>query len=287
VLWLGAWLLEAMARVHFHRALRHAHEGFAYDPGSRPLRVPRRGELLTLQTYDDRNKLAIYKAPASSCSGCVLKAFCTPARRGAARLPLAGGVRGDRHRAIPRVALVLLLARRRGVRRVGGDPLVGLPGEGLFLIALMLSLIFLWLDVRGALARTSARSDLGRRGVSRWRRAFSIFRQDSGEEDEVERRFVTVEGNEAAALIAHQTNEVIAIYPITPASPDGGDGRRLDRRRPAEYLRHGPRSHRDAERGGRRGHDPRGAAGRALATTFTASQGLLLMIPNMFKIAGS
>jgi hypothetical protein len=58
VLWLGAWMLEAMAKVHFHRALRHAHEGFAYDPGLDRYECPQ-GELLTLQTYDDRNKLAI------------------------------------------------------------------------------------------------------------------------------------------------------------------------------------------------------------------------------------
>ena len=77
VLWVGGWALEFLARAHFHRAQRYAHTGFAYDVESRPLRVPA-GGLLTLHTFDDRNKLAIYKAPASSCNECVLKAFCTP-----------------------------------------------------------------------------------------------------------------------------------------------------------------------------------------------------------------
>ena len=51
--------------------------GFAYDTELDRYECPQ-GELLTLHTFDDRNKLAIYKAPASSCNDCVLKAFCTP-----------------------------------------------------------------------------------------------------------------------------------------------------------------------------------------------------------------
>ena len=51
--------------------------GFGYDEVLDRYECPQ-GELLTLQTFDDRDKLAIYKAPASSCNACVLKAFCTP-----------------------------------------------------------------------------------------------------------------------------------------------------------------------------------------------------------------
>ena len=100
------------------------------------------------------------------------------------------------------------------------------------------------------------------------------------------RRLVTLDGNEATASVAHRVSEVIAIYPITPSSPM------------AELA--------DAwSAGGKRniwGTVPQvvemqseaGAAGTlhgalqtgALGTTFTASQGLLLMIPNMYKIAG-
>jgi hypothetical protein len=157
-LWLGAWLLEAMARVHFHRALRHAHEGFAYDPGLDRYECPQ-GELLTLQTYDDRNKLAIYKAPASSCSGCVLKAFCTPHDEGRhVYRSLAEFVETDTGR-FHRWLSFLLLALAAAFAASGVIRWWSLPGEGLFLIALMLSLIFLWLDIRGALARTSTSAD--------------------------------------------------------------------------------------------------------------------------------
>jgi hypothetical protein len=154
VLWLGAWMLEAMARVHFHRALRHAHEGFAYDPGLDRYECPQ-GELLTLQTYDDRNKLAIYKAPASSCNGCVLKTFCTPHDEGRhVYRSLAEFVETDTGR-FHRWLSFLLLALAAAFAASGVIRWWGLPGEGLFLIALMLSLIFLWLDVRGSRARTS------------------------------------------------------------------------------------------------------------------------------------
>ncbi|CAN5553800.1 pyruvate:ferredoxin (flavodoxin) oxidoreductase [soil metagenome] len=117
----------------------------------------------------------------------------------------------------------------------------------------------------GDLLRTNARSYAGEVMVQRWE---------------------AIDGNEAAARVAYALSEVIAIYPITPASPM------------AEHCD-------DWSSGGRPnlwGQVPEviqlqseaGAAGTlhgalqkgSLATTFTASQGLLLMIPNMFKIAG-
>src|SRR4051812_11765084 len=76
-LWSGGWILEALARAHFRRAERHAHVGFAYDAELDRYECPQ-GELLTLHTFDDRDKLAIYKAPASTCGRCVLRSFCTP-----------------------------------------------------------------------------------------------------------------------------------------------------------------------------------------------------------------
>src|SRR5690242_20234825 len=97
---------------------------------------------------------------------------------------------------------------------------------------------------------------------------------------------VILDGNEAVASVAYRLNEVIAIYPITPSSPMG------------EWADECP----NEERKNIWGTVPRvvelqseaGAAGAlhgsiqagALGTTFTASQGLLLMIPNMYKIAG-
>ena len=56
------------------------------------------------------------------------------------------------------------------------------------------------------------------------------------------RRFVTIDGNEATANIAHLCNEVMAIYPITPSVGHGRDARRLGGRRPEEHLRHRART---------------------------------------------
>ncbi|HOP07185.1 MAG TPA: pyruvate:ferredoxin (flavodoxin) oxidoreductase [candidate division Zixibacteria bacterium] len=100
------------------------------------------------------------------------------------------------------------------------------------------------------------------------------------------RRKVTIDGNSAAAYVAHATNEVIAIYPITPSS---GMGEISDERSAAGLTNIWNSIPNVVEM-----QSEAGAAGAvhgalttgALTTTFTASQGLLLMIPNMFKIAG-
>ncbi|MEA5153347.1 MAG: pyruvate:ferredoxin (flavodoxin) oxidoreductase [Raineyella sp.] len=96
----------------------------------------------------------------------------------------------------------------------------------------------------------------------------------------------TVEGNEAAARVAHALSEVIAIYPITPSS---GMGELAD-----QWSAHGrtniwgqvPEVIEMQSEGGAAGTLHGALTKGALATTFTASQGLLLMIPNMYKIAG-
>ena len=78
----------------------------------------------------------------------------------------------------------------------------------------------------------------------------------------MERRFVTVEGNEAAAYVAHQANEVIAIYPITPASPMGEMADAWSAAGRQNIFGTRARSHRDAERGRRGRRRPRRLAGR-------------------------
>ena len=98
---------------------------------------------------------------------------------------------------------------------------------------------------------------------------------------------VTIDGNEAAACVAYHTSEVIAIYPITPASPMGELADEWARERRGESLGCRAVRSRDAERRLARPEPSTGRFRQArLATTFTASQGLLLMIPDMFKIAG-
>ena len=101
-----------------------------------------------------------------------------------------------------------------------------------------------------------------------------------------ERRFVTIDGNEATSSIAHLCNEVMAIYPITPSSgmgelPDAWAS--AGKKNIFGTIPHVVEMQSEA---GAAGAVHGSLQGGALTCTFTASQGLLLMIPNMFKIAG-
>ncbi len=100
------------------------------------------------------------------------------------------------------------------------------------------------------------------------------------------RSFVTIDGNEAASLIAHQTNEVIAIYPITPASPMGEFSDAWSAVGRKNIFGTVPDVIEMQSEAGAAGAVHGSLQAGAMTTTFTASQGLLLMIPNMFKIAG-
>ncbi len=97
---------------------------------------------------------------------------------------------------------------------------------------------------------------------------------------------VTIDGNEAAALVAHKTNEVVAIYPITPASPMGEFADLWSTRGKKNIWGSVPRVVEMQAEGGAAGAVHGALQAGSLTTTFTASQGLLLMIPNMYKIAG-
>jgi pyruvate-ferredoxin/flavodoxin oxidoreductase len=104
--------------------------------------------------------------------------------------------------------------------------------------------------------------------------------------DMSEEKMVILDGNEAAASVAYRLSEVVAIYPITPSSPmaEWADQWRSEGKRNiwgalpiVEELQ---------SEGGAAGALHGALQAGAFGTTFTASQGLLLMIPNMFKIAG-
>jgi pyruvate-ferredoxin/flavodoxin oxidoreductase len=97
---------------------------------------------------------------------------------------------------------------------------------------------------------------------------------------------VTLDGNEAAALVAHQVNEVIAIYPITPSSPMGEWADQWSAEKRVNIWGVTPTVIEMQSEAGAAGALHGALQGGALATTFTSSQGLLLMIPNMYKIAG-
>ena len=102
----------------------------------------------------------------------------------------------------------------------------------------------------------------------------------------VHRQFVTVEGNEAAASVAYQLSEVIAIYPITPASPMGEMADSWSAAGRPNLFGTVPEVLEMQSEAGAAATVHGALQAGALSTTFTSSQGLLLMIPNMFKIAG-
>ncbi|MDF1521960.1 MAG: pyruvate:ferredoxin (flavodoxin) oxidoreductase [Trueperaceae bacterium] len=99
-------------------------------------------------------------------------------------------------------------------------------------------------------------------------------------------RRIVVDGNEAAARVAHQVNEVIAIYPITPASPMGEAADAWSAAGRRNLWGQVPEVVQLQSEAGAAGTVHGALQAGALTTTFTSSQGLLLMIPNLFKIAG-
>lgn len=102
----------------------------------------------------------------------------------------------------------------------------------------------------------------------------------------MERKKITIDGNEAAAYVAYHNSEVIAIYPITPSSGMGEMSDEWAARGKKNLWGTIPHVSELQSEGGASGSVHGSLQSGALTTTFTASQGLLLMIPNMYKIAG-
>jgi pyruvate-ferredoxin/flavodoxin oxidoreductase len=102
----------------------------------------------------------------------------------------------------------------------------------------------------------------------------------------MERKKITIDGNEAAAYVAYHNSEVIAIYPITPSSGMGEMSDEWAARGKKNIWGTIPHVSELQSEGGASGAVHGSLQSGALTTTFTASQGLLLMIPNMYKIAG-
>jgi hypothetical protein len=152
-LWAGGWALEFLARVHFQRAQKYAHSGFTYDTELDRYECPQ-GELLTLHTFDDRNKLAIYKAPASSCNDCALKVFCTPHDEGRHIYRSLAEFHetdvGRFHRWLSLIVLGLAQAFSVG----GLVAWWNKPGEWLLVIATGIGLVLIWRNVRDAREKT-------------------------------------------------------------------------------------------------------------------------------------
>ncbi len=149
VLWVGGWVLERLARAHFDRAARLAHAGFAYDAELDRYECPQ-GELLTLHTYDDRDKLAMYQAPARSCNECVLKTFCTPHDEGRRVYRSLSEFHetdlGGFHRRLSLVILGVSVVFAAG----GLAAWRTRPGGGLLAIATGVAVVLFWRDLRDA-----------------------------------------------------------------------------------------------------------------------------------------
>jgi pyruvate-ferredoxin/flavodoxin oxidoreductase len=102
----------------------------------------------------------------------------------------------------------------------------------------------------------------------------------------MKRPVVTIDGNEATASTAYRMSEVVAIYPITPSSPMGEFADEWASKKQPNLWGTIPQVIEMQSEGGAAGAVHGALQAGALTTTFTASQGLLLMIPNMYKIAG-
>jgi pyruvate-ferredoxin/flavodoxin oxidoreductase len=102
----------------------------------------------------------------------------------------------------------------------------------------------------------------------------------------MEKPMITIDGNEATAYVAHKLSEVIAIYPITPSSPMGEFADEWSAKGITNLWGTVPMVTEMQAEGGAAGAVHGALQTGSLTTTFTASQGLLLMIPNMYKIAG-
>jgi pyruvate-ferredoxin/flavodoxin oxidoreductase len=100
------------------------------------------------------------------------------------------------------------------------------------------------------------------------------------------RKKVTIDGNEAAAYVAHKTNEVCAIYPITPSSNMGEWADEWSAAGRTNIWGTVPSVVEMQSEAGAAAATHGALQSGALTTTFTAAQGLLLMIPTMFKVAG-
>ena len=102
----------------------------------------------------------------------------------------------------------------------------------------------------------------------------------------MKREKATLDGNEAVARVAYRLNEVIAIYPITPSSAMGEWADQWAAEGKRNIWGTVPTVVEMQSEGGAAGAVHGALQTGSLATTFTASQGLMLMLPNMYKIAG-
>lgn len=158
VVLVGARLSEVLARVHFERARRYAEHGFEYDADADHYHCPQ-GERLVLHLLEEESRLAVYRAPASSCNGCPRKPSCTPHDEGRHLYrPLAEWAETDVGRFHRRLSMLMIgvgmIFSLGGLSRWAGE-----PGTGLLFAAVAASVASVTRDVRAAWAGPDLEAD--------------------------------------------------------------------------------------------------------------------------------
>ena len=143
----GARLTEALARTHFRRARSVAERGFAYDVDADHYHCPH-GERLTLHVIDADERVAVYRAPASSCVECPSKAVCTPHDEGRhIYRPLAEWAETDVGLFHQWLAL-FMAASAAAISLVALARWAGRPGTGWLVLVFVVSSAVVWRDAR-------------------------------------------------------------------------------------------------------------------------------------------
>jgi hypothetical protein len=156
----GARLLERLARVHFERARRYGEDGFHYDADADHYHCPQ-GERLALHLVDRHDRVAVYRAPASSCAGCPEKARCTPHDEGRhIYRPLAAWTETDVGRFHQWLSL-LTAASAAALSLAALLQWAGRPGTGLLIVALVAAASVAVRDARSAWRSAGAPADGG------------------------------------------------------------------------------------------------------------------------------
>ena len=141
----GARLTETLARTHFRRARRSAEQGFRYDVDADHYHCPH-GERLSLHVIDSNSRVAVYRAPASSCADCPSKAACTPHDEGRhIYRPLAEWAETDVGRFHQWLS-IFMAGSATVLSLVAILRFAGRPGIGLLAVVFVVSLTVAWRD---------------------------------------------------------------------------------------------------------------------------------------------
>ena len=156
----GARLMERLARAHFERARRYGEDGFHYDADADHYHCPQ-GERLALHLIDPQERVAVYRAPASTCAGCAEKARCTPHDDGRhIYRPLAAWTETDAGRFHQWLSL-LMAASAAALSLVALLRWAGQPGTGLLIVALLTGVHVAVRDARSVWRSAGAQANDG------------------------------------------------------------------------------------------------------------------------------